>query len=150
MNRRFDALLRIRRRAMDELRLALQDSAGRVSAIEEERTLLARHVRHECAIAAGDCNFSTHDWLRARLADRHRLAAEQQVQEQALDALRERAGEAYGALRVAEEAARRHRERLAQMRARAGQAEADDMASARLLLRARHERMRERRHERAG
>lgn len=131
----FDTIVRIETWRVEEVRLAVRSEMAQARHWDEAGQAIAGTMRAECETAAQDWTFSTHDWLRARRADAAAAARHRAASEAALVTLREKASDAYGALRVAEDAARRHRERIVRQRARAEQAEADDLSSARRLLR---------------
>ncbi|MBB6124129.1 hypothetical protein [Sphingobium subterraneum] len=133
----FDTIVRIETRRVEEIRLAVHGEMAQVRQWAEAEQAVAHAMRAECESAASDPMLSTHAWLRARMADAATAARHRSASETALAQLRDKASNAYGALRVAQEAARRHREHIARQRSRFEQAEADDLSQARRLLRER-------------
>jgi hypothetical protein len=134
MSTPFDILVRIERRNVDGLRVAIQAVVGEIDALTSAREQLDARRWRECEAAANDWGVSTYDWLRARARDAAAIAHDQQQQQARLGHLREQASAAYGALRTAENAAERHRAEVLRKRAVKAQAEADDLSNVRRLL----------------
>ena len=148
----YDGFVRLQKRAVDEVRLSISIEVGHIVQTERAQAALEAEQEAECLAAARDPMISTHGWLRARMADQARLIATRQAHEAALDHLRVQAREAYGAQRVAENAAQLYARRIEQARPARQQAEADDLSGARMLIRLRRERWataRKKRHDAA-
>jgi uncharacterized protein involved in type VI secretion and phage assembly len=139
MSTPYDGYVRLQKREVDCIRLSISIEVSLLAQAEQAAQDLAQEVQDECAAAAGDWSISPYAYLRARAARSAQIALSLTEHETALARLRQKAGDAYGKLRVAEDAARLHRLRLSQARGRKEQAEADDLSSARLLLRLRRE-----------
>lgn len=141
----YDPVVRIGRREVETIQLALRAEMLKMAALAVEADKLARHIADEYELAARDWSvFTTHDWLRQKkilsaTIDLHRVEAEAKVTR-----LRDLAGQAYGRMRAAESATQTYVERVEAAEARKAQAEADDLVSARRLLAARRRKRRER------
>jgi hypothetical protein len=142
MSTPFDMVVRIERRNVDGLRVAIQGVVGEIDRLASARDQLDARRRSECISAEEDWRVSTYHWLRARSRDAMRITNDQHEQEDRLAQLRERAGAAYGALRTVENAAERHRAEVARQRTAQEQAEADDLSNVRRLLAQRRARVR--------
>lgn len=133
----YDALVRMQKRGLDQIRLSIGVEINHADQVARAQDALIEEIEGECLAAQGDWTISTAAYLRDRAARTARLVQSKREHEEALDRLRQKAGEAYGALRVAERAAALHALREEQARMRKAQAEADDLANARRLLRMR-------------
>jgi hypothetical protein len=135
----YDALVRLQKRAVDEVKLSISVEVSRISQTEQAQDALVQEVKTECIAAAQDWSISTTAYLRDRASRSARLVQTRMEHEQQLARLREEATQAYGALRVAEDAAQFFAAKQRQERERQEQAEADDLSSARRLIKARKE-----------
>jgi len=135
----YDTLIRLQKRQVDEVKLAIGQAVEQVDQVERAQHELVSEVQNECLAAQGELHFSTYAYVQDRKRRAAQLVQMRQQREQMLDRLREEATEAFGQLRVVENAAEAFAARKAQERSRKEQAEADDLSSARMLLRLRKE-----------
>lgn len=133
----YDGYVRMQKRTVDSIRIAISVNISRAEMLDQAASGIAVTVQQECKTASENWMIPTHDYLRARQREANMIAQDRAACEGELDHLRRQASDAYGALRVAEEAAARHRARIRAQVNRAQQAEADDLSTARMLLRAR-------------
>lgn len=133
----YDGYVRMQKRTVDSIRIAISIKITRAEMLEQAASGIDATVRQECQTASENWMIPTHDYLRARQREADMIAQDRAACEEDIDRLRRQASDAYGALRVAEEAAHRHRARIIAQANRAQQAEADDLSTARMLLRAR-------------
>lgn len=137
----YDTLIRLQKRQVDEVKLAIGQAVEQVDEVERAQHQLVSEVQNECLAAQGELHFSTYAYLQERKRRAAQLVMLRQQREQVLDTLREEATEAFGQLRVVENAAEAFATRKAQEHMRKEQAEADDLSSARMLLRLRKEKI---------
>jgi hypothetical protein len=135
----YDGYVRMQKRSVDSIRIAISVNVTKAEMLDHAASKMAATVRQECASASENWAIPTYDYLRARQREASLIAQDRAACEADIDRLRQQASDAYGALRVAEEAAQRHRVRIIARANRAQQAEADDLSSARMLLRARRQ-----------
>jgi len=126
----FDGAIRLRRREIDEMRVAISVQIDRLTEVEALQADTAAAMRRESEIAADDVLLSSHAYMMRIRAERARLAADQVAIDSRLAQLRARALDAYGSCRAIEEAAESHREDAAQAEASAEQGHIDDLSGA--------------------
>lgn len=139
----YDPVVRLKTREIEALRDALRREMVRIALLAEDAEALAVRVRAECALVQGDAAVRTDQWVRARKAQADQIAEARAEAEAGLAQLRDKAMLAYGKLRAAEKAAGVYIERAEAEAERKAQAAADDLSSARRLLKLRRA-MRER------
>ena len=127
----YDTALRSLGREVDEMRTAVQGAADRLSDAQGRRRAVSDAIARESAMAALHSAFPAHFYLKRAGAERDALTELCAQAEAALDALRDRARESYGSLRVMESAAESFRHEAGQAAASAEQARIDDFAGAR-------------------
>jgi hypothetical protein len=135
MSTPYDGYLRLKKRDIESIKIAISVQVAHVIALENTAQQIAATAQQESAAAAQDWAISTHAYIRARQRERAQVLRDMHGSEEQLSSLRQKAGEAYGEQRVAEEAASRFRARATQSANRRAQAEADDLSTARRLLR---------------
>lgn len=138
----YDTALRSLARQVDEMKTAVQAATDLLSDARTRHRAVYDAIARESAMAALHSVFPAHAYLKRAGAERDALTLLCEQADAALDAVRDRARESYGSLRVMESAAEtfRHEEGLAA--ASAEQARIDDFAGAQFARR------QERRHER--
>ena len=140
----YDTLIRLQKRQVDEVKLAIGQAVDQVDQVERAQHELVNEVQNECLVAQGYLHFSTYAYVQNRKRQAAQLVLLRQQRERELDCLREEATEAFGQLRVVENAAEAFVARKMQECSRKEQAEADDLSSARMLLRLRKEKVADR------
>lgn len=133
----YDPVVRFKTREIEALRDSLRREMARIALLAEDAAALAVRVREECALVQGDAAVRTDHWVRARKAQANRIAEARAEAEAGLAQLRDKAMVAYGKLRAAEKAAGVYVERAEAEVERKAQSEADDLSSARRLLKLR-------------
>lgn len=133
----YDPVVRLGAREVEALRNALRQEIARVADLARDAEALREHVRTEYALAERSWALRTDHWMRARMAQAERITQARTEAEAGLTQVRAQAITAYGKLRAAERAAETHRERESATQQRKTQAEADDLTSARHLLKLR-------------
>jgi hypothetical protein len=132
MSTPYDAVLRIRRREVDDYGVAIAGARDQLATIGQAVASHADAIHRESRIGATDPLLASHAYLSRLRRQRAELAAVEARADAALEALRSQAAEAVASLRATEESADRHAldENLAL--GRKEQAEFDDMAATRL------------------
>lgn len=125
----FDAALRIGRREIDDMRLAINVQINQLVQVDNSRATVDATVARETRAAGDDALLSTHAYMMRMRAERARLEADKAMMDARLDMLRSRAAAAYGAHRAVESAAENFREEAARADASAQQARSDDRAA---------------------
>lgn len=128
----FDSALRVQRRAVDDIRIGLHAEAGKISAVTAACAAIEQRLYREAGIAVADLTIGSFAYANRLRTQRRNLKVEEQQINRRLDALRDFALAASGQLRAIEVAAEDFGN--AEMRRERGseQAEADDLANARL------------------
>lgn len=135
----YDPVVRLGTREVEALRDALRREMVRAASLADEAEALAQRVRAEVALVQGDTIIPTDRWVQARKTQAAQIATARAEVETGLAQLRDKAMLAYGKLRAAEKAASLYIEHAEVEAERKAQAEADDLSSARRLLKLRHE-----------
>lgn len=133
----YDPVVRVGTREVEALRNALRQEMARVASLAHDAATLAQRVHDECAVAEGDTLLRTDGWVRARKAQAEQIERRRVEAEAGLGQLRDRALNAYGRLRAAERAASAYLDKARAEEERRAQAEADDLNTARRLLKQR-------------
>lgn len=128
----FDTALRIHRREVDTVKVAIGAEVERITAIEARARAHETQVRQERALAHA-LPFSSDAWTARMKADRARLQEAANLAESRLGRLRAQAIEAFGTMRAIEGAAGRYRDEAERVAALAEQGAIDDIAAARFL-----------------
>lgn len=134
----FDTALRIHRREVDTVKVAIGAEVERIATIDTRTRAHDAQMREERALAYG-MPFSSDAWNARMKADRVRLQEAGRVAEIRLGQLRTQAIEAFGTMRAIEGAAERYRDEAERVAAVAEQGAIDDIAAARFLLARRKE-----------
>lgn len=127
----YDTALRALGREVDAARSAVQAAAERLSDAQTRRDAVATSIAREAAMAALHSAFPAHAYLKRAGAERDELTLLCAQADAALDALRDKARESYGSLRVMETAADTFRADANRVAATAEQGRIDDFAGAR-------------------
>ena len=135
MSSPYDAVLRIRRREVDDYGVAISDARALQARLEAAMADHAEAARRERQTGAGNPLLSSHAYMARLRRQRAELAHAGAQADAALDALRSEAAEAVAALRATEESAEQHAQEESLALGRKEQAEFDDIAAARLLRR---------------
>lgn len=133
----YDPVVRVGTREVEALRTALRQEMARIGRLAHDAAALAQRVHDECRLAETDSALRTDGWVRARKAQAERIAQHRAEAEAGLGQLRDRALNAYGRLRAAEKAASAYLDKARAEEERRAQAEADDLNTARRLLKMR-------------
>jgi hypothetical protein len=128
----FDTALRIHRREVDTVKVAIGAEVERITAIETHARAHDTQMREERALAHA-LPFSSDAWTARMKADRARLQEAATLAEARLGKLRAQALEAFGTMRAIEGAAERYRDEAERVTALAEQGAIDDLAAARFL-----------------
>ena len=127
----FDTVLRIRRREIDETRIALQAKTTQLVELDRRRDALEQELARETEACHQSWSASAEAFIKLRKAQRELLDAQRAAISADVEQLRRKAVDAYGAQHVLENAADAfcadHQRRQAQIEQR----EADDMCAAR-------------------
>jgi len=134
----YDPVVRFGTREVDALRDALRRETARIVGLAHDAAALAQRVHDECTLADRDELLPIDQWLRARKRQAERIAQTRAEAEAGLALMRDRAMGAYGRLRAAESVADAYIKQARVSQDRKAQAEADDLGTARRLLRLRH------------
>lgn len=129
----FDGAIRIRRREIDEMRIAISVQVDRLVEIEAAVADAGAVMRNERGVAADDVLLSSHAYMARMAAERRRLAQDRALEDAVLTQLRNKAAAAYGQSRAIETAADQYRAEAAQATAAAEQGHLDDQATTRFI-----------------
>ena len=127
----YDTALRALGREVDDMRIAVRTAADTLSQAQDRRRAVGDAIVRESGLAALQHAFPAHAYLRRTGAERDALDTLCAQADAALDAIRDRARESYGSLRVMESAADAYRQIAERAAASAEQARVDDFAGAR-------------------
>ena len=133
----YDPAIRIGKRALESIRVSLRAEIVRITELDDEAAGIAYQKMHEYEAAEGDWTISTYEWLRARQTRMRNITQDKIQAEDAMGRLRNEATQAYGQLQAIESTAAAWAQHARQRAHRKTQAEVDDLASARLLLKRR-------------
>jgi len=129
----FDGAIRIHRREIDEMRIAINVQVERMVEIETAQVDTETALHRERNVAGEDALLSSHAYMARMNAERRRLAQDRAVVDVQLTQLRTRATTAYGMSRAIEAAAESYRDEAAQAAAVAEQGQLDDQSAARMV-----------------
>lgn len=127
----FDGAIRIQRREIDEMRVAINVQVERLVEIEVAQVDHDATLRNERDVAGDDLLLSSHAYMARMHAERQRLAQDRSVIDVQLTQLRTRATAAYGMSKAIEAAADSYRDEAIQAEATAEQGQLDDQAATR-------------------
>jgi hypothetical protein len=129
----FDTAMRVQRREIDAMGVAINVQVNVLNQIETAREEVRGSILREADVAAGDLHISSHAYMERIRAEQLRLTRDGAVQSARLDQMRAKAASAYGAYRAIEVAAEGFREEADRRSARAEQAGIDDGAAVAFL-----------------
>jgi hypothetical protein len=129
----FDTAMRVQRREIDAMGVAINVQVNVLNQIETEREDVQTSIICEADVAAGDLHLSAHAYMERIRAEQSRLNRDGVVQRARLDQMRNKAAVAYGAYRAIEIAAEGYREEGHRRQANAEQAGMDDSAAVAFL-----------------
>lgn len=138
----FDAILRVRQRELDQVRIAINAEATRLGELEDAGDTLREEMGRECRMASADWAMSSHAYLRRKLAERASLNAQKVASAEMVETLRGHAAETYGSMRAIENAADRFRFDVERSQKRIEQQAADEVGSTRFVREGYEERRR--------
>ena len=125
----YGGALRLRRREMDDLRLAIGSNNQKLAEVDAQGQALRAQAQLERAQALQDFHFS-HDAYAARIRDtRIALEVERRKVEAERSRLADQVVETYGSLRAIEKADEQHRAKVEWRRNSAEQARIDDLSA---------------------
>ena len=128
----FDTVLRMRRREIDQTRIAIHMETTRLIEIDQQSQALQQELAHEYEVSAQSWAVSAEAFIRRRMSQHAQLLAERIAVSDEIDRLRSEAVDAYASRHVLESAVEAfHADRNREI-ARAEQREADDMCAARI------------------
>ncbi len=128
----FDTVLRIRRREIDQTRIAIHAETTRLLEIDQESRALEQELAREYEVCAESWASSAEAFIRRRMSQQAQLLAERIAVSEELDRLRREAVDAYASRHVLESAVEAfHADRKRQV-SQAEQREADDLRAARV------------------
>ncbi len=132
----YDTALRSLVREVDAMKTAVQAASDRLADAQNRRRAINDEIARESAAAALNSAFPAHAYLQRASAKRDALTILCAEADAALDAIRDKARESFGSLRVMEGAAETFRGEENQAAASAEQSRIDDFAGARFARRA--------------
>ncbi len=121
--------LRIQRREVDRIRIAISVAIDETDRLDRHAVELARRVAAEHAHAAADGLLPENAYFARMKAERGRVARDKALADARLDQLRDKARDSYGAMKAVESAAETFRDGEARRLGAAEQASADDRAA---------------------
>lgn len=129
----FDTVMRVQRREIDNMGVAINALETRLVAIERARAGHRDRMVEEAEAARADLVMPSFAYMERARAERRRLAHDSAIQGARLNQMRSIATEAYGAYRAVEVAAESYRDEAGKHLARAEQAGIDDLSAAAFL-----------------
>ncbi|NWK98907.1 hypothetical protein DM806_25235 [Sphingobium lactosutens] len=129
----YDTAMRVQRREIDAMGVAINVQINLLNQIETARDEAHASIQREADVAAGDLGLSSHAYMERIRAEQQRLKRDGAVQNARLDQMRGKAAAAYGAFRAVEVAAEGFREDANRRSANAEQAGVDDSAAVAFL-----------------
>jgi hypothetical protein len=127
----FDAVLRLRQRQIDAMRLSISAEASQLEGIGRQHHAINASLRDEADLAASDWRYAAPAFGARMRAQRAKLVRDAVVVDAKLGGLRREAAKAYGEMAAIEDAADRFRSDADQVVAKAEQAQIDDFSAAR-------------------
>ena len=129
----YDAAMRVQRREIDAMSVAINVQVNLLNQIDQAREEVRTSIIREADVAAADLSMSSHAYMERVRAEQVRLARDSAMQGARLDQLRTKAASAYGAFRAIEVAAEGFVEAATRSSANAEQAAIDDGAAVAFL-----------------
>ena len=133
----FDTVLRMRRREIDQTRIAIHMETTRLTEIDRQSRDLEEEIAREYELCAQSWAASTEAFMKRRMSQQAHLVAQRVAVSEEIGRLRDEAIDAYGARHVLETAAEAFRDDHKRRQSRAEQREADDLCAARIAPAAR-------------
>jgi hypothetical protein len=127
----YDALLRLRKREMDDVRIAVSVQIDQLISIENRHTVINAAMARAQDVTTTEILLNTQSYMARLRAERDAVAKNKTLAGARLAQLQGHAVEAYGALRVAHSAADEYRAEAEKDAANADQAFIDDLVGAR-------------------
>jgi hypothetical protein len=127
----FDAVLRLRQRQIDAMRLSISAEMTQLEAIREQHHAINASLRDEADLAASDWRYAAPAFGARMRAQRAHLVSDAMAVGSRLGGLRREAAKAYGEMAAIEGAADRFRSDANQVVAKAEQTQIDDFSAAR-------------------
>ena len=128
----FDTVLRIRRREIDQTRIAIHAETTRLFEIDQESRALEQELAREYQVCAESWAVSAEAFVRRRMSQQAQLLAERIAVSEEIERLRREAIDAYASQHVLEGAAEAFHADHKRQLSRAEQREADDLRAARI------------------
>lgn len=126
----YDAALRLRRREIDEMRVAIGVEVGHVLALDQLRAQIDHATRAERQLATDFHGFSSDAYVARMRAQHAAISTERSARDARLIELRAQAVEAFGSLSAISAAADDHRDTARRAANVAEQAQIDDFSAA--------------------
>ncbi len=127
----YDAALRLRKRELDLMRVAISSEVSQLSELDQRRDGIDASVRSERAIASGNAHFPSDAFAARMRAQREIVCTNREASHSRLEAMRTEAIEAFGQIGAIAAAAGRHREEAGRIATVAEQRQLDDFSAAR-------------------
>lgn len=131
MSTPYDALLRLRQREVDDLRIAINVQIDQLVSIENRHTVINAALAQAQDITATEVLLNTQSYMARLRAERDAVASSGKMAGARLAQLRDNAVEAYGALRAIHSAADEFRTEAERSAAQAEQGFIDDLVAGR-------------------
>ena len=128
----FDTVLRLRRREIDQTRIAIHAETTRLTEIDQQSRDLEQEVAREYEVCAESWAVSAEAFMKRRMSQQAHLMAQRVAVSEEIGRLRRAAIDAYGARHVLESAAEAFRADHRLQQSRAEQRETDDLCAARI------------------
>ncbi len=122
--------LRVQRREVDQIKIAIGSAVERVGRLERKGAEIVRSVASEREVAATDWTLPENMYFARMRAERELVQREAAIADAKLDQLRAQAREVYGGMKAVEGAAERYRIEETRKLGAAEQIAADDRAAA--------------------
>ncbi|MDB5671957.1 MAG: hypothetical protein JWO25_2916 [Alphaproteobacteria bacterium] len=133
MSRPYDTVLRIRRRETDDYGIAIAGAREQLDQLGRAIASRGEEMKRQGHASVADPLLSSHAYLSRLRRERSELVKIERHADAALDALRDRAAQAFAAMRATEESADEHEQEVQRAVGRKEQSEADDLAGSRLV-----------------
>ncbi|OAN52593.1 hypothetical protein [Sphingobium sp. TCM1] len=129
----YDTAMRVQRREIDAMGVAINVQVNVLNQIETARDEARTSILREADVAAGDLTLSSHAYMERIRAEQQRLTRDGALQSARLDQMRGKAAAAYGAFRAIEVAAEGYKEDANRRSANVEQAGMDDSSAVAFL-----------------
>ncbi|QJU57424.1 hypothetical protein HL653_06115 [Sphingomonas sp. AP4-R1] len=127
----YDALMRLRQREVDDLRIAISVQIDQLVSIENRHTVINAALAQAQDVTASEVLLNTQSYMARLRAERDAVTNNRKMAGARLSQLRDNAVEAYGALRAIHSAADDYRSDVERSAAQADQAFIDDLVGGR-------------------